>query len=296
MSEPIDELGVSVGIEMDDQEMEKSISYFAQLEKAAADAAAAMGGIKPPKMPRGGQGGRPPARGGSERPPARGSRDGADFIDLAKTGLAGAGALGALSLGGVSAIGVGAAAAVGYGLHELFGFAAEKMFEADEIAKRARAYNIDPEVMQQHQHLYGSYGGTENEFFSALMKLNSLQRDMTGGRVPQQIVDAQSIAAQFGYDTSFVDIFSQKNRNSAEMLADLIGRLAPIQDPVAQQDILSGLGIDSIGLRNLVMGGVEQYKQSLKQGQDIGTYDKTTLDLGERFAQFAADYDLSTLR
>jgi len=40
MSEPIDELGVAVGIEMNDQEMEKSISYFMQLEKAASDAAA----------------------------------------------------------------------------------------------------------------------------------------------------------------------------------------------------------------------------------------------------------------
>jgi len=147
--------------------------------------------------------------------------------------------------------------------------------------------------MQQHQHLYGSYGGTETDFFSALMKLNALQRDMTGGKVPQQIVDAQSIAAQFGYDTSFVDIFSQKDRNSAEMLAELIGRLAPIDNPVAQQDILSELGIDSIGLRNLVMGGVEQYQQTLKQSAELGTYDSDTLQLGENVAQLAADYELA---
>lgn len=178
-----------------------------------------------------------------------------------------------------SALSLGAAIAGGLSLDALIGKTNELAAEWDELAKDTMAYEIDPTLLQNLQHMSESLGGAKEDAMELLLNLRSTQQGLQIGNLGY----LEELTKITGRDV--ISIF--QSGDEEDVLRNLISLFSEM-DTKTRQAAFDAMGF-ATGTRNLMKAGVEGYEAMIERSEHLGNITKENTTRAENLQQAYTD-------
>ena len=180
-----------------------------------------------------------------------------------------------------SAKGVGVALAGAFSLDAIFGKMNQLAGVWDGLAKTTRAYDIDPNLLQNLDYISESLGGAQGEAFALINSLRDIKVNIKTGNLGP----LEDIIKQGG--PNLIGLF-QGARSDEELITGLVSRLNGMSK-AQQQATMDALGLQT-GMRNLVKEGVDGYREMSEKSQGyLGNITESSTRAAEEYQQAWTD-------
>tara|TARA_B100001057_G_scaffold439975_1_gene473575 strand:+ start:505 stop:1665 length:1161 start_codon:yes stop_codon:yes gene_type:complete len=178
-----------------------------------------------------------------------------------------------------SALSLGAVLAGGLSIDAILGKTSELAAEWDGLAKETAAFEVDPILLQNLQHMSESLGGAKEDAMSLLMNLRSTQQGLQVGNLGY----LEELTKITGQDV--IPLFqSGDEEDILKRLINLFGDMNTQQ----RQAAFDVMGLTT-GTRNLMQTSVEGYEAMIARSNELGNITKENTTRAENFEQAWTD-------
>lgn len=178
-----------------------------------------------------------------------------------------------------AALSLGAVIAGGLSLDSIIGKTNELAKEWDELAKETAAYEIDPILLQNLQHISESLGGAKEDAMGLLLNLRATQQGLQIGNLGY----LEELAKITGADV--IPLFQAGDEE--DILKRLIALFSDMNSET-RQAAFDAMGLTS-GTRNLMMSGVQGYEDLINRSEELGNITSENTTKAERLQQAYTD-------
>ena len=178
-----------------------------------------------------------------------------------------------------SALSLGAILAGGLSIDAILGKTSELAAEWDGLAKETMAFEVDPILLQNLQHMSESLGGAKEDAMGLLMNLRSTQQGLQVGNLGY----LEELTKITGQDV--IPLFqSGDEEDILKRLINLFGDMNTQQ----RQAAFDVMGFTT-GTRNLMQTSVEGYEAMIARSNELGNITKENTTRAENFEQAWTD-------
>ena len=178
-----------------------------------------------------------------------------------------------------SALSLGAAIAGGLSIDALLGKTNELAEEWDGLAKETMAFEIDPILLQNLQHMSESLGGAKEDAMGLLLNLRSTQQGLQIGNLGY----LEELTRITGQDV--IPLF--QSGDEEDILKRLIGLFGDMNTE-QRQAAFDVMGFTT-GTRNLMQTSVEGYEAMIARSNELGNITKENTTRAENLQQAYTD-------
>lgn len=178
-----------------------------------------------------------------------------------------------------SALSLGAAIAGGLSIDALLGKTNELAAEWDGLAKETMAFEIDPILLQNLQHMSESLGGAKEDAMGLLLNLRSTQQGLQIGNLGY----LEELTKITGQDV--IPLF--QSGDEEDILKRLIGLFGDMNTE-QRQAAFDVMGFTT-GTRNLMQTSVEGYEAMIARSNELGNITKENTTRAENLQQAYTD-------
>tara|TARA_B100001063_G_C16779142_1_gene569425 strand:- start:35105 stop:36205 length:1101 start_codon:yes stop_codon:yes gene_type:complete len=178
-----------------------------------------------------------------------------------------------------SALSLGAAIAGGLSIDALLGNTNELAAEWDGLAKETMAFEIDPILLQNLQHMSESLGGAKEDAMGLLLNLRSTQQGLQIGNLGY-LEELTKITGQ--------DVISLFQGGDEEDVLKRLINLFGDMNTETRQAAFDVMGF-STGTRNLMQTSVEGYEAMIARSNELGNVTKENTTRAENLQQAYTD-------
>ncbi|AUR88359.1 hypothetical protein NVP1112O_41 [Vibrio phage 1.112.O._10N.286.46.B11] len=177
-----------------------------------------------------------------------------------------------------SALSLGAAIAGGLSIDAILGKTNELAAEWDGLAKTTQAFEIDPILLQNLQHVSESLGGSKDDALGLLTNLRSVAKGLEYGNLGY-LEELTKITGK--------DVISLFKGDEEDILKNLLNLFSEMNTSDRQAAFgKMGLGV---GEMNLLQKSVEQYDALLERSEYLGNITKENTTRAENLQQAYTD-------
>lgn len=177
-----------------------------------------------------------------------------------------------------SALSLGAVLAGGLSIDAILGKTNELAAEWDGLAKTTQAFEIDPILLQNLQHVSESLGGSKDDALGLLTNLRSVAKGLEYGNLGY----LEELTKITGKDV--ISLFKGDEEDILKNLLNLFSEMNTSDRQAAFGEM--GLGV---GEMNLLQKSVEQYDDLLKRSEYLGNITKENTTRAENLQQAYTD-------
>ncbi|AUR83832.1 hypothetical protein NVP1042O_44 [Vibrio phage 1.042.O._10N.286.45.B8] len=178
-----------------------------------------------------------------------------------------------------SALSLGAVLAGGLSIDAILGKTNELAAEWDGLAKETMAFEIDPILLQNLQHMSESLGGAKEDAMGLLLNLRSTQQGLQIGNLGY----LEELTKITGQDV--IPLF--QSGDEEDILKRLIGLFGDMNTE-QRQAAFDVMGFTT-GTRNLMQTSVEGYEAMIARSNELGNITKENTTRAENLQQAYTD-------
>jgi len=178
-----------------------------------------------------------------------------------------------------SALSLGAVLAGGLSIDAILGKTNELAAEWDGLAKETMAFEIDPILLQNLQHMSESLGGAKEDAMGLLLNLRSTQQGLQIGNLGY----LEELTKITGQDV--ISLF--QSGDEEDILKRLIGLFGEMNTE-QRQAAFDVMGFTT-GTRNLMQTSVEGYEAMIARSNELGNITKENTTRAENLQQAYTD-------
>lgn len=178
-----------------------------------------------------------------------------------------------------SALSLGAALAGGLSIDAIMGKTNELAAEWDELAKTTQAYEVDPILLQNLQHMSESLGGAKEDALGLLLNLRATQQGLQIGNLGY----LEELTKITGRDV--ISLF--QTGDEEDILKNMIALFSDMSTS-QRQAAFDVMGFTT-GTRKLMMEGVDGYNSLIERSEYLGNITKENTTRAENLQQAYTD-------